>query len=75
MKSGLYSTFTIQSLQVSPSSQPVKTELLLQAEPAAKLPRMPKEVRRDGCLLLSPLLSCSISLFLSSFAGVCFSRV
>lgn len=45
MKSGLYSTFTIQSLQVSPSPQPVKTELLLQADPAPKATRLPKEVR------------------------------
>uniref|UniRef100_H3CA09 ETS transcription factor ELK1 n=1 Tax=Tetraodon nigroviridis TaxID=99883 RepID=H3CA09_TETNG len=44
MKSGLYSTFTIQSLQVSPSPQPMKTELLLQADPAPKATRLPKEV-------------------------------
>lgn len=49
MKSGLYSTFTIQSLQVSPSSQPVKTELLLQPDPVPKVTRMPKEVRMDVC--------------------------
>lgn len=48
MKSGLYSTFTIQSLQVSPNSQPVKTELLLQQDPIPKVTRMPKEVRMDG---------------------------
>lgn len=48
MKSGLYSTFTIQSLQVSPSSQPVKTELLLQQDPSPKGARMPKEVRTGG---------------------------
>uniref|UniRef100_H3C404 ETS transcription factor ELK1 n=1 Tax=Tetraodon nigroviridis TaxID=99883 RepID=H3C404_TETNG len=45
MKSGLYSTFTIQSLQVSPSPQPMKTELLLQADPAPKATRLPKEVQ------------------------------
>ncbi|XP_056896213.1 ETS domain-containing protein Elk-1 isoform X1 [Takifugu flavidus] len=44
MKSGLYSTFTIQSLQVSPNSQPVKTELLLQQDPIPKVTHMPKEV-------------------------------
>lgn len=44
MKSGLYSTFTIQSLQVSPGSQPVKTELLLQADPIPKVTRLSKEV-------------------------------
>lgn len=48
MKSGLYSTFTIQSLQVSPNSQPVKTELLLQQDPIPKVTRMPKEVRMEG---------------------------
>lgn len=48
MKSGLYSTFTIQSLQVSPTSQPVKTELLLQQDPIPKVTRMPKEVKMDG---------------------------
>lgn len=48
MKSGLYSTFTIQSLQVSPNSQPVKTELLLQQDPAPKVARTPKEVRTGG---------------------------
>lgn len=47
MKSGLYSTFTIQSLQVSPNSQPVKTELLLQQDPIPKVTRMPKEVRME----------------------------
>ncbi|XP_051914301.1 ETS domain-containing protein Elk-3 isoform X2 [Hippocampus zosterae] len=42
MKSGLYSTFTIQSLQAAPNSRPVKAELLL--EPVPKLDRAPKEV-------------------------------
>lgn len=55
MKSGLYSTFTIQSLQVSPSSQPVKTELLLQPDPIPKVAHMPKEVWMDvrSCRVLS----------------------
>lgn len=35
MKSGLYSTFTIQSLQTSPNPQPIKTELLIQHDAAA----------------------------------------
>lgn len=58
MKSGLYSTFTIQSLQVSPSSQPVKTELLLQADPIPKVTRLPKEVGVDVCSRRLPLSSC-----------------
>lgn len=33
MKSGLYSTFTIQSLQASPNPRPIKTELLLDRTP------------------------------------------
>ncbi|KAF0036075.1 hypothetical protein F2P81_011387 [Scophthalmus maximus] len=37
MKSGLYSTFTIQSLQASPNPRPIKTELLLQQDPTAKV--------------------------------------
>lgn len=49
MKSGLYSTFTIQSLQVSPSSQPVKTELVLQPDPVPKVTRMPNEVWMGVC--------------------------
>ncbi|KAM8862675.1 ETS domain-containing protein Elk-1 isoform 3-T3 [Spinachia spinachia] len=36
MKSGLYSTFTIQSLQASPGPRPIKTELLLQQDSASK---------------------------------------
>ncbi|XP_014831623.1 PREDICTED: ETS domain-containing protein Elk-1 isoform X1 [Poecilia mexicana] len=36
MKSGLYSTFTIQSLQAPPNPRPIKSELLLQPDPAAK---------------------------------------
>ncbi|XP_076596664.1 ETS domain-containing protein Elk-1 [Chaetodon auriga] len=44
MKSGLYSTFTIQSLQASPNPRPIKTELLLQQDPAPKVDRMPREV-------------------------------
>ncbi|KAI9515506.1 hypothetical protein NQZ68_025010 [Dissostichus eleginoides] len=35
MKSGLYSTFTIQSLQTSPNPRPIKTELLIQHDAAA----------------------------------------
>ncbi|XP_059189313.1 ETS domain-containing protein Elk-3 [Centropristis striata] len=44
MKSGLYSTFTIQSLQASPSPRPIKTELLLQQDAAAKVDHTPREV-------------------------------
>lgn len=44
MKSGLYSTFTIQSLQASPNPRPIKSELLLQQEPTPKLDRIPREV-------------------------------
>ncbi|XP_023281777.1 ETS domain-containing protein Elk-1-like [Seriola lalandi dorsalis] len=44
MKSGLYSTFTIQSLQASPNPRPIKTELLLQQDPASKVDRTPREV-------------------------------
>ncbi|XP_041655837.1 ETS domain-containing protein Elk-3 [Cheilinus undulatus] len=44
MKSGLYSTFTIQSLQASPNPRPIKSELLIQQEPASKLDRTPREV-------------------------------
>ncbi|XP_032423318.1 ETS domain-containing protein Elk-3 [Xiphophorus hellerii] len=36
MKSGLYSTFTIQSLQAPPNPRPIKSELLLQPDPALK---------------------------------------
>ena len=43
MKSGLYSTFTIQSLQASPNPRPIKTELLI--DPASKVDRTPREVR------------------------------
>ncbi|XP_054868641.1 ETS domain-containing protein Elk-3 isoform X3 [Amphiprion ocellaris] len=43
MKSGLYSTFTIQSLQSSPNPRPIKSELLLQQDPAPKVDRMPRE--------------------------------
>uniref|UniRef100_UPI003AAE429B ETS domain-containing protein Elk-1 n=1 Tax=Centroberyx gerrardi TaxID=166262 RepID=UPI003AAE429B len=50
MKSGLYSTFTIQSLQAAPNPRPIKTELLLTQEPAPKVDRTPREV----CLLDSP---------------------
>ncbi|XP_077568747.1 ETS domain-containing protein Elk-1 isoform X1 [Stigmatopora nigra] len=42
MKSGLYSTFTIQSLQAAPNPRPIKAELLL--EPVPKLDRAPREV-------------------------------
>lgn len=36
MKSGLYSTFTIQSLQNLPNPRPIKSELLLQQDSAPK---------------------------------------
>ncbi|XP_019716158.1 ETS domain-containing protein Elk-1 [Hippocampus comes] len=48
MKSGLYSTFTIQSLQAAPNPRPVKAELLL--EPVPKLDRAPKEVASASAL-------------------------
>ncbi|CAL8324519.1 unnamed protein product [Merluccius merluccius] len=44
MKSGLYSTFTIQSLQTPPPARPIKAELLLSQEPSAKAARMQREV-------------------------------
>lgn len=45
MKSGLYSTFTIQSLQTPPNPRPIKSELLLQPDPTPKTDRLPREVR------------------------------
>ncbi|XP_072223357.1 ETS domain-containing protein Elk-1 [Leuresthes tenuis] len=44
MKSGLYSTFTIQSLQNPPPPRPIKSELLLQQDPAPKVDRAAREV-------------------------------
>lgn len=44
MKSGLYSTFTIQSLQASPSPRPIKSEVMLQQDSAPKLDRKAIEV-------------------------------
>ncbi|XP_008291286.1 ETS domain-containing protein Elk-1 isoform X2 [Stegastes partitus] len=44
MKSGLYSTFTIQSLQASPNPRPIKSELLMQQDSAPKVDRTPREV-------------------------------
>ncbi|CAL8260312.1 unnamed protein product [Gadus morhua 'NCC'] len=44
MKSGLYSTFTIQSLQNAPPARPIKAELLLSQEPSAKATRTLREV-------------------------------
>ncbi|KAG7280862.1 hypothetical protein CRUP_010844 [Coryphaenoides rupestris] len=44
MKSGLYSTFTIQSLQTAPPARPIKAELLLSQEPSAKAARIQREV-------------------------------
>nr|XP_057940947.1 ETS domain-containing protein Elk-1 isoform X2 [Doryrhamphus excisus] len=41
MKSGLYSTFTIQSLQAVPNSRPVKAELMF--DPSSKMDRAPRE--------------------------------
>lgn len=55
MKSGLYSTFTIQSLQASPNPRPIKSELLLQQEPVPKVDRTPREVKRVKCYPLTPL--------------------
>ncbi|KAM9828614.1 ETS domain-containing protein Elk-1 isoform 2-T2 [Syngnathus typhle] len=48
MKSGLYSTFTIQSLQATPNPRPVKAEVLL--DPVPKLDRVPKEVSPPSVL-------------------------
>ncbi|KAM7405353.1 hypothetical protein PAMP_012621 [Pampus punctatissimus] len=56
MKSGLYSTFTIQSLQASPNPRQIKTELLLQQDPASKVDRGPREV----CLLSESKSSSSV---------------
>ncbi|KAM4737071.1 ETS domain-containing protein Elk-1 isoform 2-T2 [Anableps anableps] len=47
MKSGLYSTFTIQSLQTPPNPRLMKSELLLQQDPAPKADRLSREI----CLL------------------------
>ncbi|XP_032365094.1 ETS domain-containing protein Elk-1 [Etheostoma spectabile] len=44
MKSGLYSTFTIQSLQASPTPRPIKTELLIQQDAALLVDHTPREV-------------------------------
>ncbi|XP_029974755.1 ETS domain-containing protein Elk-1 isoform X2 [Salarias fasciatus] len=44
MKSGLYSTFTIQSLQAQPNPRPIKSELLLQQDSAPKMDRTPREM-------------------------------
>ncbi|XP_075995903.1 ETS domain-containing protein Elk-1 isoform X2 [Genypterus blacodes] len=44
MKSGLYSTFTIQSLQAAPNPRPVKAELLLTQDSAPKGDRTAREV-------------------------------
>ncbi|XP_034721454.1 ETS domain-containing protein Elk-1-like, partial [Etheostoma cragini] len=44
MKSGLYSTFTIQSLQASPNPRPIKTELLIQQDAALLVDHSPREV-------------------------------
>ncbi|KAM3871569.1 ETS domain-containing protein Elk-1 [Diretmus argenteus] len=48
MKSGLYSTFTIQSLQATPSPRPIKTELLLTQEPASNVDRTQREVLAES---------------------------
>ncbi|XP_047442649.1 ETS domain-containing protein Elk-1 [Mugil cephalus] len=48
MKSGLYSTFTIQSLQAPPNPRPSKSELLLLQDPAPKLDRTPREVLSES---------------------------
>uniref|UniRef100_UPI0037E92DE7 ETS domain-containing protein Elk-1 n=1 Tax=Semicossyphus pulcher TaxID=241346 RepID=UPI0037E92DE7 len=56
MKSGLYSTFTIQSLQASPNPRPIKSELLIQPDPAPKLDRSPREV----CVLADSKCSASV---------------
>ncbi|KAM8829417.1 ETS domain-containing protein Elk-1 isoform 1-T1 [Synchiropus picturatus] len=44
MKSGLYSTFTIQSLQATPNPRPMKTEVMVQQDPGLKVDRPPREV-------------------------------
>ncbi|XP_062283192.1 ETS domain-containing protein Elk-3 [Scomber scombrus] len=48
MKSGLYSTFTIQSLQASPNPRPIKSELLLQQDPASS---KVDHTTREVCIL------------------------
>lgn len=68
MKSGLYSTFTIQSLQASPNPRPIKTELLLQQDPTHKVDCMPREVRVCVCACVFMLI---FPLFFSSH--LCFS--
>ncbi|XP_068588213.1 ETS domain-containing protein Elk-1 [Cebidichthys violaceus] len=54
MKSGLYSTFTIQSLQTSPNPRPIKTELLLQQDSTSKADR------REVCVLAESIPSSSL---------------
>ncbi|XP_075932508.1 ETS domain-containing protein Elk-1 isoform X3 [Anarhichas minor] len=53
MKSGLYSTFTIQSLQTSPNPRPIKMELLLQDSAS-------KADRREVCVLAESTPSSSL---------------
>ncbi|XP_017259956.2 ETS domain-containing protein Elk-1, partial [Kryptolebias marmoratus] len=68
MKSGLYSTFTIQSLQTPPNPRPIKSELLLQSDPAPKADRLPREVSLSSqvtsCKTKHPIRSCQVSLIL-----------
>ncbi|KAF7652053.1 hypothetical protein LDENG_00102130 [Lucifuga dentata] len=56
MKSGLYSTFTIQSLQAAPNPRPIKAELLLAQDPTPKVDRTAREV----CVLSESKCSPSI---------------
>ncbi|KAM9343462.1 ETS domain-containing protein Elk-1 [Pholidichthys leucotaenia] len=56
MKSGLYSTFTIQSLQASPNPRPIKSEILLQQDPTPKADRTLREV----CVLPESKSSASV---------------
>lgn len=73
MKSGLYSTFTIQSLQASPNPRPVKTELLLQQDAAAKAERTAREVRGTRRLVASGAAGTNSSSLLSPRRQGCVS--
>ncbi|KAM4562547.1 ETS domain-containing protein Elk-1 isoform 2-T2 [Odontesthes bonariensis] len=50
MKSGLYSTFTIQSLQNAPNPRPIKSELLLQQDQVCGLPESKSSSSAGGAV-------------------------
>ncbi|XP_078806138.1 ETS domain-containing protein Elk-1 isoform X2 [Oryzias latipes] len=52
MKSGLYSTFTIQSLQTQPQPRPVKPEHLIQQDPGPKAECPSRDTPPQLCSLL-----------------------